>query len=230
MPLPQALVEVRAWLASVDPDLATFLATTPRPWPDAILLVLDLRDDAHRLGPGLGFSPANHGAAFRWAQPSQADQIFAGCEEDLGADQIEQLVRILRSPPPADHCWMLVVHGPAAGVVPRPLYIPSKTANHRPACMDLPGGKTVVNAAAMLRVMYGAAQEESTNPEMRAAAARFRERVNAELARASVLQKPVSLDDILARVGNLPRLERLMATRKLTTTTLAELLQGDAVS
>lgn len=126
----------------------------------------------------------------------------------------------------------MVIHGPAAGVISLPLpgggggaCQRSTTAAHRPQSI-IRNGEHALNAAAILHLAHDSFATESGSPRVAAAAARFRERVAAEQLRTP----GATLDDVIARVGNLPRLEDLMARGTFTADALVALLNGDALN
>lgn len=229
-PSHPAVQDVKAWLDSVEPEILVFIATTLRPSPDAILAVLDARGYVARVAPELAAQASAGGALCQWMTPEATAGVFALAGDELDPADAAMMSQRAHTAPPEGCCWQLVVHGPSCGLIPRPLVSERSAAKaHQPDVIKH-GGEYALNAAAVLRVMHDTDPNDSKDPAVRAAVRKFRERVKAEVARGAVLAVPPTLDDVMAKVGNLDRLNALIKSNGLTTSALIALLNGESVN
>lgn len=222
---PEA-TEAEAWLWSLRPTLARFLASVPAPEPNSVLVAVD--EQLATWPPGLSESIYPPGVALAWQPPEVAAAMADICHRHYSSETLATVGRLLAEPSPgarlllANHGGTLALRAlaPCAGGEPPSL---------RPLAEHGPAGD-LVNAHGFLRWAFELPIDSISDPTMRPAVTRYQERARAAQQAAAVQGRDAAAVDVIASVVDVARLAGLMRAGKISPATVAPLLLGASPS
>ena len=189
-----------------------------------VLLVIDTTKN-HDI-PGMAeMHRKSGGAACKWLQLPTIIGLFEASREAYNAADVDKAIAQIQTMPEIGNRWIVFMSPP--NFVIRAASMVTSGDQYAPKFMDdVPDLGPCLNAAGVARWIWEMDLEDVGNPEARAAIARFKERVQAELQAHMERGEVPDLNLVLAKVADLPRLERHMAGNDGATLDILDLLRG----
>ncbi len=196
--------EFRAWITKIQPQINAYLSSPEAQPKDGDVLVVVTPEMFQRVRPGTSLAPG--APLVGWFSVPAVLGILKAARNGSDRNTYKQAVKLVQRRPNEGNRWLLA--STPDGIALQSITVTSSRGGRtQPRRVATDDGEFALNPAGVLRWLFEMEPEESNGPTFRAAVARFKERVHADMQSQIERGKTPDIDETLARVGNLAGLE-----------------------